>query len=388
MFYLDNAATTRPKKEVLDAMMPYLKVLWYNPSSLYKPSKIVKYEIEKARDTVAKFIGANGNEIFFTSGGSESNCWAIQGFVRQCEIEGKYPIVITSVIEHKSILDCVEDITTHFISVDNKGLVNINELKELLENISKYNKHNNVENKVLVSIQYANNEIGTIQQVEEISNLVHKYDGVFHTDAVQAFGQLPINVDESGIDMLSASGHKIGTPKGVGILYKKKDINIRPIIYGSQMDGMRGGTENVPYIVGMKKAVELLDNGEPDSFGRFMRVSCRRNYFMNMLKKKFGCTINGNINHRLPNNINVTFPNKITGEALLYMLEMCGIFISTGSACNSHSNEPSYVLKAIGLSDEEANRSIRISLSNDITDEQIDKVICEIEKQIKLLEME
>lgn len=384
MIYLDNAATTKPKKEVIDAMMPYLKVFWHNPSSLYKPSTFVKHEVEKARDTVAKFIGANSNEIFFTSGGSESNCWAIQGFVKQCKVEKKHPIVITSVIEHKSILDCVEDITAHFINVDNKGLVNINELKELLEKISEYNIHSNVENKVLVSIQYANNEIGTIQQIEEISELVHKYDGIFHTDAVQAFGQLPIHVEESGIDMLSASGHKIGTPKGIGILYKKNGINIRPIIYGSQMDGMRGGTENVPYIIAMAKAVNLLDVSEEYR----LKMSNIRNYFMNMLMSKIGCKINGSTFFRLPNNINVTFPKNITGEALLYILEMCSIFISTGSACNSHSNEPSHVLKAIGLSDEESMKTIRISLSEDITNEQIDNVICEMEKQIKLLEME
>lgn len=384
MIYLDNAATTKPKKEVIDAMMPYFTDMWYNPSSLYKPSVDVKKKVEEARNTIAKFIGANSNEIFFTSGGSESNCWAIQGFVNECKYYGQDCMVITSVIEHKSIIDCTKNINVEvsYINVDSNGFIEINKLKEVLE----YAK--NIYNKILVSIQYANNEIGTRQQIEEIAKLVHEYNGVFHTDAVQAFGQLPIDVNKSGIDMLSASGHKIGTPKGVGILYKKTGVNIKPLIYGSQMDRMRGGTENVPYIVGMAKAVELLDNSELDLFGRFMRVSCRRNYFMNMLKKKFGCTINGTVYCRLPNNINVTFPQNITGEALIYMLDMCGIYISSGSACNAHSVEPSHVLKAIGLSNEEASRTVRISLSDDITEKQINNVICEMEKQIKLLEME
>lgn len=387
--YLDEAATTKPKKEVIEAMLPYFTEMWENPSSLYKPAVDVKKKIEEARNTVAKFIGANGNEIFFTSGGSESNCWAIQGFVKQCEIEGIYPIVITSVIEHKSILDCVDDVDALFISVDDKGFVDINELKELLEKISAYNKYNHIEDKILVSIQFANNEIGTVQSIKEISDLVHEYGGVFHTDATQAFGQLLINVNYLGIDMLSASGHKIGTPKGVGILYKKKSVDIRPIIYGSQMDGMRGGTENVPYIIGMAKAVELC---EIDLHKTMIMIEIRDN-LIDLLKSKFDCTLNGDDISRLPNNINVTFPQNITGEALLYVLDSSDIYISTGSACNSHNIEPSYVLKSIGLSDEEAMKTIRITLPDidnytvDEYEELLDEFIKEIDKAIRIIEI-
>lgn len=384
--YLDNAATTKPKKEVIDAMMPYLTEKWFNPSSLYASALDIKNDIENARCTIAEFIEADKNEIFFTSGGSESNCWAIQGFVNECRSKCKTPVIITSLIEHKSILECVKnlnDTNIHFIGVDKNGFVNIKVLEELLKIESFKRDH-----EVLVSIQYANNEIGTRQPVSEIAELTHKYNAIFHTDAVQAFGHLPIDVRESDIDMLSASGHKIGTPKGIGFLYKKENIKIKPLIYGSQMDGMRGGTENVPYIIGMAKAVELLNTDELDSFGRFMRVSCKKNYLVNMLIKRFGCKLNGYPLHRLPNNANITFPQNITGEALLYMLDMSGFQISTSSACDSHSIEPSHVLKAIGLSDEEAMRTIRISLSDDITDREINKFIDELDKAIKIIESE
>ena len=386
MIYLDNASTSKPKQEVIDAMMPYFTLEWYNPSSLYSKSQDVKKKIESARRTIADYINSNSEEIFFTSGGSEGNCWAIQGFVNRCIAKGMKPCVITSVIEHKSVLECIDNlnnIDVHYIGVDKNGFVNIAQLRNML-----FHANCICNEEILVSIQFANNEIGTIQNIKDITAEVHRFNGVFHTDAVQAFGHIPIDVQELDIDMMTVSGHKIGTPKGVGFLYKKSSIDIKPLIYGSQMDGMRGGTENVPYIIGLEKAIKLLEDRESGLFGKFVKVSCRRNYFTNLLKKRFGCIVNGTVNHRLPNNINVTFPQKLTGEALLYMLDMCGIYISTGSACNSHSNEPSHVLKAIGLSDEEANRTIRISLSEDITDEQIDKAVNEIEKQIRLLSME
>ena len=388
--YLDEAATTKPKKEVIEAMLPYFTEMWENPSALYKPAVDIKKKIEEARETVAKFIGAKRNEIFFTSSGSESNCWAIQGFVKECEIEGKYPIIITSVIEHKSILDCVEDTTALFIDVDDKGFVNVDELEEILKKISTYNKLNNIEDKVLVSIQFANNEIGTVQHIKKIADLVHRYNGVFHTDAVQAFGHLPIDVEKFNIDLLSASGHKISTPKGIGFLYKKTGIDIKPIIYGSQMDGMRGGTENVPYIIGMAKAIEIcgLD------LYKIKIMNEIRDVVVNLFKSEFNCKLNGDSSNRLPNNINITFPQNVTGEALLYMLDMSNIYISTGSACNSHSIKPSYVLKSIGLSNEEAMKTIRITLPDidnytvEEYEELIDKFIDEIRKAVKLIEME
>lgn len=375
MVYLDSAATTKPKQEVIDVMMPYFTEKWYNPSALYDNASKIKKDIENARKTVGDFINADSNEIFFTSGGSESNCWAIQGFINHCRRKGKSVSIITSIIEHKSILNCVDNmnVDVHYVPVNREGFIDFNAFESILRHASKET------HEVLVSIQFANNEIGTIQSIMDIARLAHRYDAVFHTDAVQAFGHIQIDVKELGIDMLSASGHKIYTPKGVGILYKKDSIEIDPIIYGSQMDGMRGGTENVPYIIGMAKAVELIQNETKRN-----QLTHLRNYFIDELKK-LGCTINGSIDLRLSNNINVTFFQDINSTNLIYLLDMCGIMVSSGSACNSHYIESSYVLKAIGLSNEEASKSIRITLPDDITMEVIDKVIYEITKQIILL---
>lgn len=377
--YLDNAATTKPKNEVIEAMLPYITDTWYNPSSLYSPATEVKKKIEEARKTVGNIINAKPNEIFFTSGGSESNCLAIQGFIKNCFFDDKRPVIITSAIEHKSILECTKnvDADVYHLEVNADGFVDIDTLEALL-------RYQEDSDKILVSIQFANNEIGTVQRVKKIGELAHKYNAIFHTDAVQAFGNIRINVQEMNIDMLSASGHKIGTPKGVGFLYKKEDINIQPIIYGTQMDGLRGGTENVPYIIGMAKAVELSDIGRSD-FSKIADMSSKRSYFMNVLKSRFDCKINGSEDYRLSNNISVTFPQNITGEALLYMLDMSDIYVSTSSACNAHSIEPSYVLKAIGLTNEEAMRTIRITLSEDITYKDIETVINEIDKCIKII---
>jgi cysteine desulfurase len=385
MIYLDNASTTKPRKEVLNIMKPYFDLFWYNPSSLYAPSVTIKKQIEKARETVGNFIGANGNEIYFTSGGSESNCWAIQGFVNECWSKGRHPIIITSTIEHKSILDCVENAQSgiDFINVDNKGFVNIDSLKKILSKLLAARKSEILDSDVLVSIQYANNEIGTIQNIKDIATIAHEYGALFHTDAVQAFGQIPINVKELGVDMLSASGHKIGTPKGIGFLYKKSNVNIKPLIYGSQMDGMRGGTENVPYIIGMAKAVELISREH--RLEDELKMSINKNYFINRLKS-MGCMLNGSLECRLNNNINITLPQNVTGESLVYALDTSQIYVATGSACNSHSIEPSHVLKAIGLTDEESMRTLRLTLSIDINEGDIDKVIEELEKAIKIIE--
>lgn len=378
--YLDNAATTKPRQEVIEAMTPYFTEKWHNPSSLYSVSTNIKRDIENARRVVGTFINANSDEIFFTSSGSEGNCWAIQGLVNQCVANGGTPSVVTSVIEHKSVLDCVENLNNvdvHFIGVNESGYINIRKLEDIVRKEIYSGKI------VLVSIQFANNEIGTIQWIKEIAEMVHKYGAVFHTDAVQAFGNISIDVKELGIDMMTVSGHKIGTPKGIGFLYKKNNIKIKPLIYGSQMDSMRGGTENVPYIIGMAKAVEILKREIENNYIDTFNI---RGYMFEKLCA-LGCKFNGSMFNRLPNNISATFPQNITGESLVYMLDTCDIYISTGSACNSKSIEPSYVLKAIGLSDEDAMRTIRISLSSNNTKDQIDKVICEIKKQIKLLEV-
>lgn len=385
--YFDNAATTKIRKEVYDEAYPYFFEYFYNPSAKYSPSIKVKTAIESARNVIAKSIDASPDEIYFTSGGSESNSWAIQGFVNMCKAEKQKPIIITSTIEHKSILECVNNLVESdviYVSVDKFGFINIDELEMALVN--------NKNSPKLVSIQYANNEIGTIQNIKNISYICHKYNACFHTDAVQAFGRLNCNVNQLGIDMMSTSGHKIHSFKNNGFLYIKNGVKIKPLIYGSQERGMRGGTENVPYIIGFAKAVELIQDKNIESYrstGKYIeqRVAYFRNYLVKRLEE-LGCKINGSKENRLPNNINVTLPNKVTGEALIYMMDMSGICISAGSACNSHSQSVSHVLKAIGLSEEEAMRTIRITIPDDSFNiDDINKFISELQKALKLLEI-
>lgn len=381
MIYLDASATakyTNIDDIVVNTMTTAMKDSWMNPSSLYASN--VKDKINKCRTNIAEFIGAQSNEIYFTSGGSESNSWAIQGFVNDCLLKSRCPLIITSKIEHKSIMECVENSNANsfFVKVDNNGFIDI----EYLEQLLSYGNY--VGYKILVSIQFANNEIGTIQNIKEIAEVTHRYNALFHTDAVQTFGHIPIDVTELGIDMMSCSGHKISPVlRGVGFLYKKNGIDIKPLIYGAQESQMRGGTENTYGIIGLNKALEYCDISE-DTAELFIN---KRNYFIDRLESKFKCRLNGHWINRLPNNINVAFPQNITSESLLYLLDMTGIKISVGSACNSSSYEPSYVLKAIGLSDEDAMRTVRFTLPNDITYQEIDSVINEIEKAIKIIEI-
>lgn len=398
--YLDNASTAKYSNFddiIVDTITTAMRDSWMNPSSLYASN--IKQKIDKCRSNVAKFIGAKPEEVYYTSGGSESNCMAIEGFVKQCVYDGVKPVLITSFIEHKSIIDCVESLNdlgyaeTYMVDVDEYGYVNLSELDYRLKKVTKEGK------KVLVSIQYANNEIGTIQKIDEIADIVHKYNGIFHTDAVQCVGQIPIDLERfcSGVDMLSASGHKISPVlKGVGFLYVKNGVNIKPIIYGSQELGLRGGTENTFGIIGLNKAIELLgvdlghdDDGNDILLEKYTKLYRKRNYLMNKLVNKFSCQVNGDwdLEHRLPNNINVAFPQGIMAETLLYVLDMSGIKVSVGSACNSRSIEPSHVLKAIGLSDEDAMKSIRFTVSEDVTYEEIEYVIDEIDKAIKLINL-
>ena len=380
--YLDEAATTKPSPEVISAMMPYLSEKWYNPSSLYNKAADVSKDVAKARKTVANFINAEKDEVFFTSGGSETNCWAIQGFVTHRLAIEELPCIITTNIEHHSIEQCTAMMNmlpclVWYVGTDEYGNVDVEELEEALKCMTKQTKPSNV----LVSIGMANNEIGTIQDIKKLSSFIHSYGAIFHTDAVQAFGHIPIDVEDMGIDMLSASGHKIGAPKGIGILYKRNGIEINPLIYGSQMDSMRGGTENVPYIIGMAKAVELIERyAKPDMAWRIARI---RDYFIDKLES-IGCKLNGSRENRLPNNINVTLPHGLNGESMLYCMDLCDVCISTGSACNSKSIEPSPVLSSIGLGDDAYN-SIRITFPVGITKEEIDEVVSEMDKQIKIL---
>ena len=280
------------------------------------------------------------------------------------------PVTIINLIQNK-ILDSY----THYCKVDKYGFVDIVYLENSLKLCCN--------EPTLVSIHMANNEIGTLQDISSISKLVHKYGGLLHVDATQAFGHIPINVEDLGIDMMSASGHKISPVlRGVGFLYKKNGINIQPLIYGAQENSLRGGTENTYGIIGLNKALEYCNVSEEN----IRKMQSVRDYFIGSLEFKFGCKLNGHDNFRLPNNISVTFPQNITGEGLLYMLSMSGVQISTGSACNSKSIEPSHVLKAIGLSDDEAMRTVRFTLSDDTTYKDINYVIEEIDKAIKIIE--
>lgn len=384
--YLDSAATAKPNKEVLEAVMPYLTDNFYNPSSIYSNGVRVRRAIDDARESIAGFINADTDEIFFTSGSSESNCWAIQGYLLAGVMDISTTSIVTTKIEHKSIMECVDamerfgnatyycDVT--YLDVDKDGFVNMEQLESVFKDREEPDYYD-----IFVSIQLANNEVGTIQDIKAISDIIHKYGGVLHVDATQAFGQIPIDVKAMGIDMLSASAHKLkGGFKGVGLLYKKKDIEIQPIIYGSQNAGQRGGTENVAGIVGFAKAVELASEEMEDR----LALSVMRDYFISELTRN-GCKLNGASVHRLPNNINVMLPEGIGSEELLYMLDLDDIQCSAGSACNSHSKKPSYVLKALGLTDEEAARSVRFTISSDITYDDIDYVVEKIVKIMKII---
>ena len=374
--YLDSASTSKPIDSILEIMKFHLENDWYNPSSLYSAGVKVKEKIELVRESIAELINANSDEIYFTSGASESNNWVIRGFAEANIFNDA--AIITTPIEHKSILNALNNpalhCDIHCCRVDSHGFVDMKSLKYLLE-LTKGKK-------VLVSIIAANNEIGTMQSLYQISELVHKYDTILHTDATQALKYIPFNVKEIRIDLLSSSAQKLGGLKGTGFLYKKEGIKLNPLIYGEQENQMRGGTENTLGILALGEAIKHTLNYFTNE-----KLFELRDYFIDKLEKEFGCKLNGDLLSRLPNNINVTFPQNITGEALVYLLDTAGIRISSGSACNSHSNEPSYVLKAIGLTDEEASRTVRFTLTEDLTKEDIDKVIYEIDKAIKILTM-
>lgn len=379
--YLDSAATNKRTEIddlIIEEMVATMKDYWQNPSALSSESRLVKHKIEEAREVIANYINAKPEEIYFTSGGSEANNWAIQGFLNKHNLSKA--VVLATEIEHNSIIKCVESFPYRYdlIDVDKYGFVNEETLKEQLDKYQGFDR--------LVSVQWANNEIGVVQKIRNITELVHKHGGIIHSDAVQAFGKIPTDVKETGVDLLSISGHKLSPVlRGIGFLYIKNEVKDRfaPLIYGSQERNMRGGTEDTYKIIGLAKAIELLEEKEDN----LVEMSSISYYFMNELMTKFGCTINGTIFNKLSHIISATFPQNITGEALLYTLDTSDIFISTGSACNSHSIESSHVLKAIGMSDKNAMKTVRFSLPSDITIEEIDKVIEEIGKAITLIEI-
>ena len=365
MIYLDNAATTKTAPEVVEAMLPYFTEFYGNASTVYEFGGKSKEAIAKARETIANAIGAKDNEIYFTAGGSESDNWALKATAEAYKSKGKH--IITSKIEHHAILHTCQWLEQQgyevtYLDVDENGLVKLDELKKAIR-----------PDTILISIMFANNEIGTIEPIAEIGKIAKEHDILFHTDAVQAFGQVPINVDEMNIDMLSTSGHKLNGPKGIGFLYIRKGVKIRSFVHGgAQERKRRAGTENVPGIVGFGKAVELAVSTMKERTDKEIKL---RDYLIDRVLKEVPFTrVNGDRKNRLPNNINFCF-QFIEGESLLIMLDMKGICGSSGSACTSGSLDPSHVLLAIGLPHEIAHGSLRLTLGADTTKEDIDYTI-------------
>ena len=357
LIYLDNAATTKTAPEVVEAMLPYFTEHFGNPSSVYGFAAANKEVITRQREIIADTLGAKSNEIYFTAGGSESDNWALIATAEAYASKGKH--LITSKIEHHAILHTCEYLEKKgfevtYLDVDENGIVDLEQLKSAIR-----------EDTILISIMYANNEIGTIQPIREIGAIAHEHGILFHTDAVQAFGQVPINVDENQIDMLSASGHKLNGPKGIGFLYIRKGVKIRSFIHGgAQERRRRAGTENVPGIVGFGKAVERAVSTME---ARTKKERELRDYLIERIEKEIPyCRLNGDRTKRLPNNVNFSF-RFIEGESLLIMLDMKGICASSGSACTSGSLDPSHVLLAIGLPHEIAHGSLRMTLSEETT---------------------
>ena len=375
LIYLDNAATTKTSNEVFEAMKPYFGEYYGNAASIYRFAGEATKAVDDARRTVAEFLGAKPKEIYFTSGGSESDNWALKATAFAKREKGKH--IITSKIEHHAILhtcDYLEKLgfEISYIDVDENGVVKLDELEAAIR-----------EDTILISIMFANNEIGTIEPIKEIGRIAHEHGVFFHTDAVQAFGHIQINVDELNIDMLSASGHKFNGPKGVGILYLRESVKIGSFIHGgSQERGKRAGTHNTPGIVGFAKATELA---KLSLNKRTAYESELRDYLINRVLTEIPYTkLNGHKENRLPNNTNFSF-RFIEGESLLIMLDQKGICGSSGSACTSGSLDPSHVLLAIGLPHEIAHGSLRLTLSEQNTKEEIDKVVEELKAIVERL---
>ncbi len=363
--YFDHAATTPTKPEVLDAMMPYFTQNFGNPSSVYQIAQINRKAVDDARESIANVIGAKPNEIFFTSGGTEADNWAIKGIAGRKNRKGNH--IITTTIEHHAVLHTCEYLEKHgyevtYLEVDEDGLVTPEQVEAAIK-----------ETTILISVMYANNEIGTIMPIKEIGAIAKAHGVPFHTDAVQAVGQEKIDVGELGVDLLSLSGHKIYGPKGIGVLYIRRGVRLCSLIHGgAQERGRRGGTENLPGIVGLAKAMELsyadLDN-------KNNRVRDIRDYIIDGILKEIPyAKLNGHREKRLPNNVNIGF-EFVEGESLLLLLDMNGIAASSGSACTSGSLDPSHVMLGIGLPHEKAHGSIRITLGEMNTMEEADKLL-------------
>lgn len=365
LIYLDNAATTRVRPEVVEEMLPYFTENYGNPSAIYSFAGKANAAVEEARSVIAKAINAKKEEIYFTNGGTESDNWALKATAEAYGAKGKH--IITTEIEHHAILHTLEYLEKRgfevtYLPVDENGFISLTELEEAIR-----------EDTILITVMAANNEIGTLEPIKEIGEIAHKHGVLFHTDAVQAYGHIPLDVEEMNIDLLSASGHKIGGPKGVGFLYIKKGVKILSFLHGGgQERGRRAGTLNVPGAVGMAKATSLALSHLEENTKKMKEL---RDYYFERVEKEIPyIKINGDRRKRLPNNTNVSF-RFIEGESLLILLDREGICGSSGSACTSGSLDPSHVLLAIGLPHEIAHGSLRLTLSEDTTKEEIDYTV-------------
>ena len=374
LIYADNAATTPVYPEVISAMAPVFETAWGNPSSLHSKGREAKALLDDARSRIAAVLGCEASEIYFTSCGTESDNWAIKGAAMRMKAKGRTHIV-TSAIEHHAVLNtCAalekQGFTVTYVGVDEDGVVKLDELREAV-----------TDKTALVAIMYANNEVGTIEPIAEITEIAHAKGALMFTDAVQAVGAIDINLSELKVDMLSFSGHKLHAPKGIGALYIRKGVAIPNLIDGGgQERRKRGGTENMPYIVGLAKALEIAQERLKD----LPRVAKMRDRLIEALEKVPYAKLNGHRTNRLPGNVNIGF-EFIEGESLLLWLDISGICASTGSACSSASLEASHVLLAMGVPHEKAHGSLRLSISHDNTDEEIDYIIETVPKVVERL---
>lgn len=365
LIYMDNAATTPVKPEVLDAMLPYFTEKFGNPSSIYSISSENKKAITDAREVIAKTINTMPENIYFTAGGSESDNWALKATADAYASKGKH--IITTKIEHHAILHTCEYLETKgfeitYLDVDENGLVKLDELTAAIR-----------PDTILISVMFANNEIGTIEPIAEIGKIAHEHGVLFHTDAVQAYTQVPIDVEAMNIDMMSTSGHKINGPKGIGFLYIRKGVKIKSFIHGgAQERHRRAGTENVTGIIGLAKAAEIATANMKERTAEEIKV---RDHLIERIEKEIPyAKLNGDRVKRLPNNVNFSF-QFVEGESMLILLDSKGICASSGSACTSGSLDPSHVLLAIGLPHEIAHGSLRLTISDQITMEDADYVV-------------
>ncbi len=362
--YADNAATTPVSAEVIEAMKPCFETAWGNPSSLHGKGREAKKLLDDARARIAGVFSCRPDEIYFTSCGSESDNWAIKGAAHRMKAKGRTHIVSTAIEHHAVLYTCQalekEGFTVTYVGVDADGVVNMDEIRAAVD-----------EKTAIVAVMFANNEIGTIEPIEEITEIAHEKGALMFTDAVQAVGNVKIDLSKLKVDMLSLSGHKLHAPKGIGMLFIRKGVFIDNLIDGGgQERRKRGGTENLPYIVGLARALEAAEEQLPD----LARVAAMRDRLIDGLLKIPYSKLNGHREKRLPGNVNIGF-ECIEGESMLLLLDMAGICASTGSACSSESLEPSHVLLAIGVPHEKAHGSLRLSISHETTDEDIDYIL-------------